>query len=134
MSDSKVFVARIPNEPYMEISSGGSFSNPIVSTFSLRDTGKTKFIIQNFHLIILNTVVGYAQLEAMGKIPGFDMSLAWVNEDNQFSTVISKEVSIDATNRKETIPFFVKFSVTDDLDVITRDQYRNILKLRVVWA
>lgn len=132
--DSKVFVARVPDEPYMEISSGGDFGNPIVSTFSLRDTGQTKFVVQKYYLVVLNSVVGYVQLEARGKIPGFDMSLAWVNEDGQFTSKISKEVAIDATNRKETMTFFVRFEVVDDLDVITRDQYRNILNLRVVWS
>jgi len=132
--DSKVFVARVPEEPYMEISSGGTFGNPITSTFSLRDTGKFKYSIQQYHVVILNSVIGYLQLEAMGQIPGFDMKVSWVNEDTHYATVINKELSLDATNRKETIQFFVKFKVLDDLDVITRDQYRNILKLRLVWA
>jgi hypothetical protein len=132
--DSKVFIARVQEEPYMEISSGGSFSNPIVSTFSLRDTGKVKYVVQPYYVIVLNSVLGYIQLETLGKIPGFDMDLAWVNEDSQYSIKITQEISIDATNRKEVIPFFVRFRVIDDLDVITRDQYRNILKLRLVWS
>jgi len=132
--DSKVFVARVPDEPYMEISSGGEFGNPITSTFSLRDTGRFKYAIQQYYVIILNSVVGYIQLEAMGQIPGFEMDVSWVNDDAHFSNKINKEVSIDATNRKETIQFFVRFKVLDDLDVITRDQYRNILQLRLVWA
>ena len=132
--DSKVFIARVPDEPYMEISSGGTFSNPITSTFSLRDTGKFKYVIQPYHVVILNSVIGFIQLETLGTIPGFDMTVSWVNEDNQFATKIYKELAMDATNRKETISFFVRFKVFDDLDVITRDQYRNIIKLRMVWA
>ena len=132
--DSKVFIARVPTEPYMEISSGGSFNNPITSTFSLRDTGQTKFAVKPYYLIIMNSVVGYAQIESNGKIPGFDMEVAWLNAEGQFASKINKELSIDATNRVESIPFFVRFQVLDDLDVITRDQYRNILKLRVVWS
>jgi hypothetical protein len=132
--DSKVFVARVADEPYMEISSGGEFGNPITSTFSLRDTGKFKYSIQQYYVIILNSVVGYIQLEAMGQIPGFDMTVSWVNDEAHYSSKINKEVSINATNRKEVVPFFVRFKVYDDLDVITRDQYRNILQLRLVWA
>ena len=132
--DSKVFIARVPEEPYMEISSGGSFSNPIVSTFSIRDTGKTKYLYQKYYVIIMNSVVGYLQLEVQGKIPGFDISVAWVDEDKQYSSTISKELAIDATNRKESIPIYLRFKVNDDLDVITRDQYRNIMKLRMTWA
>ncbi len=132
--DSKVFIARVPDEPYMEISSGGTFSNPITSTFSLRDTGKFKYVIQPYHVVILNSVIGFIQLETLGTIPGFDMTVSWVNEDNHFATKIHKELAMDVTNRKETISFFVRFKVFDDLDVITRDQYRNIIKLRMVWA
>jgi hypothetical protein len=132
--DSKVFVARVPEEPYMEISSGGEFGNPITSTFSLRDTGKFKYMVQQYYVVVLNSVIGYIQLEALGQIPGFEMGVSWVNDDAHYSTKITKELSLDATNRKETIQFFVKFKVLDDLDVITRDQYRNIIKLRLVWA
>ena len=132
--DSKVFVARVPDEPYMEISSGGTFSNPVTSTFSLRDSGKFKYVIQPYHVIILNSVVGFVQLETLGTIPGFEMLVSWVNDDKHFATTINKELALDATNSRETIPFFVRFKVLDDLDVITRDQYRNIIKLRMVWA
>jgi len=132
--DSKVFVARVPDEPYMEISSGGTFSNPITNTFSLRDTGKFKYIIQPYHVVILNSVIGFIQLETLGTIPGFEMKVAWVNDDKNYATKINKELAMDATNRRETLSFFVRFKVLDDLDVITRDQYRNLIKLRMVWA
>ncbi len=132
--DSKVFVARVPDEPYMEISSGGGFNNPITTTFSLRDTGKYKFVVQPYYVIVLNSVIGFLQLETLGTIPGFEMKIAWINEESQYALKINKELAMDATNRKEAIPFFVQFKVLDDLDVATRDQYSNLVKLRLVWA
>lgn len=132
--DSKVFVARVADEPYMEISSGGDFGNPMVSTFSLRDTGKYKSIIQQYFVIILNSYVSYLQLEVMGTLPGFNMDVAWNNDTDQFATKITQEKVIDATNTKESIPFFVRYKVMDDLDVITMDQYKNVLRVRLVWA
>lgn len=132
--DSKVFVARVPDEPYMEISSGGDFGNPMVSTFSLRDTNKYKFLIQQYYVIILNHYVSYLQLEVIGGIPGFNMEVAWVNDSEQFASKVIKEQVIDATNTKEALPFFVRYKVLDDLDIITMDQYKNIIQLRLVWA
>lgn len=132
--DSKIFIARIPDEPYMEISSGGSYTNPYTSTFSLRDTGRYRYDIQPLYLIILNRVVGYVRLESLGQIPGYKLELSWVNEESKFSSYIEKEVEINATNRREAIPLFVRTSVIDDLDVIVRDQYRNIIQIRLVYA
>lgn len=132
--DSKIFIARLPDEPYMEISSGGSYINPYTSTFSMRDTGRYKYNTQPMYLVILNKVIGYVKLEAMGQIPGYDLKLSWVNDDSKFASYIERETEINATGRKEYMKFFVRASVLDDLDVIVRDQYRNIIQIRLVYA
>lgn len=132
--DSKVFVARVNTEPYMEISSGGSFINPMTATFTLRDTREYKYVTQSYHVIIMNSIVGFLQLEAMGVIPGLDTKVAWVNTEENFATKINKEMNIDSTNKVTTIPFFVQFRVLDDLDISTRDQYANLVRIKMVWA
>ncbi len=131
---SRVFVARVPDEPYMEISSGGSFINPIMSAFSLRDTKLTKTQTDKLYIVVLDRVVSYVKLSVIGHIPGVNIQVAWNNLDEQFSSSIEREVSINAINDKASLPFWVKTSVIDSLDTITMDQYRNILKLRIVYA
>jgi len=133
--ESSIFIAKLPEEPYLPVSAAESFVNPITATFSMRDSNKYKYATQPYYIIIVNKIIDFVQLETIGMIPGFEMLISWVNVESAWTSKLMKEnLMMDVTNRTEVIPFFVRFKVLDDLDVIQMDQYKNMIKLRLVWA
>jgi len=129
----RVFVARTPEEPYMEISSGGDFINPLVAAFPLKDTQQSLIVKEKLYIVVLNRMLSQVALRVFGELEGANITVSWVDRDDHYGSYIEQEVNLEAQSSPQSVPFYVKYQIKDDMATLPLDQYRNKLQIRLIY-
>ena len=85
------------------------------------------------YVVVINRLLSNVTLEVIGSLPGADIKLAWYDRDDDYASRIEQEANLDATNIVLTLPFHIRYQITDNVDKLPLDQYRNDLQLRLVY-
>lgn len=133
MSEGRVFVSRVPLEPFMEISSDKGFINPITAAFPMRDSKESLTTLESLYLVVVNRTLTWAQLKSIGTLGGANITYSWTGFQEEFSSMIEQEFNIDATGTLYSIPFYVKFEIKDDTGILPLDQYINVLQIKLTY-
>lgn len=133
MSEGRVFVSRVPAEPFMEISSDKGFINPVTASFPMRNSKETMTTIESLYLVAVNRQLSWAQIKSIGTLGGANITFSWTGYQEDFSPSIEQEFNIDATGTLYSVPFYVKFEIKDDTGMLPLNQYVNALQIKLTY-
>ena len=128
-----VYIGKSNISPF-DLISTGDFISPVVPSFRLTDTGGIIYRYNQLHFIINNVYTEVIKLNISGSVSNISVDLSFDNVN--YSNLIELSDPIDALNRVETRSFWVRFGVTDivDLFVLSRILNDRTHKLRLIWG